>query len=100
MEIITKENWSHSAYLSNKLMALVTFGAELDESHQDEGSFKTRDIYFVTVLDMEKEGDEVYQREFDNLDTAIDEINKRYSGWEFSIRKAASGEGCGDCAAH
>ena len=93
MEKITTENWSSCAYLSNKLMALITFGAEpVGDS--------IKDIYYVTVLDMKDEGKEVFQREFQELSLAIDTINEKYSSWEFSMRKNDQGSGCSDCAAH
>jgi hypothetical protein len=88
------ENWGHSHYKSTDLKALITFGAELDAAGQP------RELYYVTLTDHDHQ--EVFQRTFTALSTAIDEINQAYGHWEFvdALEGSSTGGGCSSCSAH
>lgn len=58
---------------------------------------ETKFVYSPTVLD--KEEKEVFQRDFDTLEEAIEFINYAYNHWTFIDPLVKTG-GCSTCVAH
>ena len=90
---INQENWTYCHYKAKNLKALITFGASPDIL---DDSF----LYFTTVLD--EEHNEVFQAEFNSIDSACYFINKKYiDTWDFIDARAPKKEGgCSTCVAH
>ncbi|EQC52599.1 hypothetical protein [Bacteriovorax sp. DB6_IX] len=82
-------NWNYSYYNSEFFKALISIvGTEKD------GEFVQ--LYCPTVID--DQDTEVFQKDFEDLQEAIDFINKNYSHWSFI--DPARKDGCSSCSAH
>ena len=92
-QVITEQNWTFCHYKANSLKAFISFGASPDIL---DDSF----LYMSTVLDQDQ--NEVFQREFNNVNDACHFINNKYSDiWDFiDARSKKSEGGCSSCAAH
>jgi hypothetical protein len=88
--LITPDNWTFCYFKMAKSRALISIGADTES---DEF------IYYSSVLD-EKDMD-IYQKEFNSLDSACQFINQNYSDWEFVNQlKSDDSDGCSSCSAH
>lgn len=91
---VTPDNWSHTHYQFENLRAIISFGANWDESDEL--------IYFVTVLD--EDDQEVFQEQFQTLSEACEYINNRYQNeWpiiDLLNPKNSKEGGCASCVAH
>ena len=91
---INSDNWTYCHYSSAQNKALITFGASAESMDQ---SYE----YYVTVLN--NDHDEVFQKEFNQLDMACRYINQRYQKiWKFvdATRPVVNESGCSTCIAH
>jgi hypothetical protein len=93
MEKFTNQNWNYAQFTDGSLKAIIGLGASpeiLDDSF----------IYFVSVLD--EDNNEIHQAEFNQVETACDYVNEKYSGiWSFNdLSKSEETGGCGSCSAH
>ena len=88
---ITPSNWNYSYYKCGDLRAQIFLGAD---PYCDEI------LYLVTSTDLNCEK-EYFQREFINLDKAINFINERFSHFHLveGVYKESE-SGCGSCSAH
>ena len=92
--MFSRDNWSYSCFKNSSLQIILSLGGAYEEN-----SNKAVIEYFVTVL--EDGQSEVFQRNFQDLDEAIDFINDRYNGWKFEeVKDKSSDGGCGSCEAH
>lgn len=92
--LINSDNWTFCHYASANLKAIISFGAS-PESTSDELE------YYVTVID--EEGKDVFQKDFNSLDSACSYINNRYQKiWKFvdATVKTVDASGCSTCVAH
>jgi hypothetical protein len=92
--LINSDNWTHCHFAAIDQKALITIGA--DPSFGNETT-----LYFVTAIDTEN--NEVYQMQFNKLETACQYINKRYQKiWDFVdlTKKQDKKGGCSTCIAH
>lgn len=94
-KLINSENWTYTHYKAQNMKAFISFGA-LPEGSINQSEF----IYMATVLD--EENNEIFQRDFDDIDSACQFINKRYNPiWDFIDARVAKKEGgCSTCVAH
>ena len=91
---INSDNWTYCHYSSAQNRALITFGSKPE-------LIDTAFEYYVTVLNTDN--DEVFQKEFSQLEMACRYINKRYNNiWKFvdSTRPTVNESGCSTCIAH
>lgn len=89
---ITEENWPYSRLKNELFQAFISFGAK------PEGDDICL-VYSVTVTDPDFQ--EVLQKNFTDLDPALEFINKTYGHWTYQLaQEKASGDGCSSCAAH
>lgn len=92
--MFSRDNWSYSCYKNSTLQVIISLGGVYQEETQD-----ALVEYCVTVLADNQ--DEVFQRNFNDLDLAIDFINERYNDWDFEeVQDKSSDGGCGSCEAH
>lgn len=87
---ISSENWTHTRYKNNSLMAFISIGGD------EAGNIS----YFNVLLD--EAHTEHFQEEFSDLELACKAINAKYSGlWEYEdqVKPKAEG-GCATCVAH
>lgn len=90
---ITQENWTSCFYKSLQLKAFISLGADIPQAEGQDPPL----LYFVTLTNHDHE--ELFQREFNHLSKALEDINHRYGHWEF-IDAENKGEGCSSCEAH
>lgn len=91
---ITKENWTYTAYNHNDLQAFISFGADPD-------ILSDNFTYYATVIDSEH--NEVFQKDFNEIETACEYLNNKYKGiWSFKNKMTQndSSGGCSTCIAH
>jgi hypothetical protein len=93
MNQVHKDNWNFCHYKNNNLTALVSFGASPE-------ILEDKFIYYVSVID--EESNELFQQEFDQVESACSFINDKYSEfWDFNdLSINTDTGGCGSCAAH
>jgi hypothetical protein len=91
--LINADNWTYTHYKAADMKAFISFGAPADLV---DDSF----IYMTTILD--NENNEIFQKDFNQIDEACHFINSRYSEiWDFVDARATKKEGgCDSCAAH
>lgn len=95
-ESINSLNWNHTHYISGPQKAFISIGAS-EDILEDEF------IYFVTIAD--EEGQDLFQKEFNDISMACDYINDRFKDdWDFSDLslppKSDKEGGCSTCVAH
>lgn len=91
MQCVNVENWSYCRYQSGTFLAFISFGADPESIALD------RLDYFVTVLENEEK--EVFQKQFESLNSACLFLNETYGDWSFE-NQTATKSGCSTCAAH
>ena len=89
--MITDENWTSSYYKSPKLRAFISLGG-------DPRLGEDPTIYILSLTDHEYK--EVFSQDLRDLSSAVAEINRRYSHWEFVDSSKSEEGGCGSCQAH
>jgi hypothetical protein len=80
LEKITSYNWDKSSFESQSLSCFLTYGAEPTQGQVDNLS-DISELYSITLTD--KEGKEIMQWDYATLELALEDINKKYSHWEF-----------------
>lgn len=90
---VNSDNWTFCHFKANDLKAFISFGASPDIL---DDTF----LYMATVVDSEH--NEVFQKEFTQVDLACDYLNNKYSDlWDFVDARAPKKEGgCSTCVAH
>lgn len=91
---IDNKNWTYTAYTLDELQAFISFGADPD-------ILSDNFTYYATVIDSEH--NEVYQKDFPNIDSACDFLNNKYKGiWNFKnkLSQGTDSGGCSTCIAH
>ncbi|MBT3584179.1 MAG: hypothetical protein HN509_04695 [Halobacteriovoraceae bacterium] len=79
------DNWTFCHFKSLQLKAFICIGGEPDTDHP---------IYSVTTTDEDEQ--EFFQKDFDQLQSAVEFINGRYGAWEFV--DAQNKSGCDSCS--
>lgn len=90
MNKLTIKNWNYSHFNSEHFKALISIVGE-----ESEGEVLLK--YCPTVLNEEEI--EVFQKDFDSLEEAIDFANNKYGHWSFTDPTQKEG-GCSTCEAH
>jgi hypothetical protein len=88
---ITIDNWSFARFEFKEQQAGIFLGADPETLAQGEY------LYYVTV--MKNQTEEIFQKSFSSLLSALTFINETYRAWNF-VELGAPSEGCGSCAAH
>ncbi len=92
---IHHSNWTTSYLKNEDLKAFVSLVAEPSEDFQSVVNF-----YSVTLTN--RDGEELFQELFLQLETALNELETKYSDWKLveMAKTLSEGEGCSSCAAH
>lgn len=87
---IDLNNWNYAYFTSGENRIQIFMGLDLS----------LREIYSVTSTDLEARTDS-FQKEFQDLTSAIDFINERYGHLKLILGEAPKeGSGCDTCQAH
>lgn len=93
VQTILEQNWNYTYFEHNNLKAMIGIASNLESLNGDL-------VYTASVLDNER--NELFNREFKEINSACHYLNQKYSGvWEFkSLEKPVSSGGCSTCVAH
>ncbi len=89
---VNLDNWTYTHYALADMKAKICLGGDIIEGEYQE-------LYYVSILDAENQ--EVSQKEFTDLEMALENLNHGHQGWDFIDETLKiSGSGCSSCVAH
>ena len=91
---LNESNWTFCCFQLGRHKAFVSLGGEPGDSNELS---KINLIYYATISDFD--GNQVDQKPFPNLVSAIAFLNQMYGHWPF-VDQTKSESGCDSCHAH
>ncbi len=92
--MINDKNWSHCHFKSEHSLAFLSIGGDTTANIELEAKI----LYFLTVTDHEYI--EIFQESYEDVQLALNELNKRYGHWDMIDGESTSDDSCSSCAAH
>ena len=88
---VSHHNWNYCRYSlpHSGLRAFITF--EMDQNHQE---------FYRVCLGLPDQHGEVFSKAFQELDPALNFLNRQYGHYPIEDLSQKNSEGCSSCAAH